>query len=68
MTEKKKQSEPMSARSAIRSLGFDEALVFPIERLTVMRVYTSALGLQYDRKYHIRTDREKRTLTITRSK
>lgn len=42
-------------------------LAFPVERLNVVRTTASNLGISLGRRYITHTDRENRTVTVTRT-
>ena len=53
-------------KNQIREMEVGQELVFPIERLEVIRVYACSVGLAMGRTYKTRTDRESRTITVVR--
>lgn len=53
-------------KNQIREMEVGQELVFPIERLEVIRVYACSVGLTMGRTYKTRTDRESRTITVVR--
>lgn len=55
-------------RPAILALEKEETAVFPIERLRSVRAQASELGAIYNRVFTTQTDREARTISVTRLK
>jgi hypothetical protein len=54
-------------RPTIEALGVNQKVEFPIEKLRVVRVTASDLGLMFGRRYSTLTDRDERTVTVTRT-
>lgn len=53
-------------RPAIEALEINQKVEFPIDKLRTVRVTASDLGLMFGRKYSTLTDRDERTVTVTR--
>lgn len=53
-------------RPAIEALEVNQKIDFPIEKLRVVRVTASDLGLMLGRRYSTLTDRDERTVIVTR--
>lgn len=53
-------------RPAIEALGVNQKVEFPIEKLRVVRVTASDLGLMFGRRYTTLTDRDERVVIVTR--
>lgn len=54
-------------RPALTGLGIGEMVVFPISRTKTVRAQASDLGLILDRVYKTTTNREAKTITVTRT-
>ena len=63
-----KAQENVSAASQLREMEVGGTLVFPAERLNVVRVTAYDLGFKLDRSYVTRTNRKERTVSVTRTK
>jgi len=68
MTEKMIYDERENVTELLRGMAVNDVAVFPIARMTTARVSSCNLGLELDRKYSTKTDRETRTITVTRKK
>ena len=53
-------------RPTIYGMGVGESLTFPISRLKSVRTIASELGMMFERQYTTRTDRETKTIEVTR--
>lgn len=53
-------------RPAIEALEINQKVEFPIDKLRTVRVTASDLGLMFGRRYSTLTDRDERTVTVTR--
>lgn len=62
MTEKK-----VKVRPALTAMEVGEQLTFPIENTKSVRAQSSDLGLILDRIYKTETNRDERTITVTRT-
>lgn len=58
----------MNIRTIIRTMQIGDVRVFPIKKFRIVRVYASELGLDTELKYQTRTNRDARTITVTRLK
>ena len=58
----------VKVRPALTDLKVVGEITFPIAKTKSVRAQASDLGLILDRKYQTETDREKRTITVTRLK
>lgn len=58
----------VKVRPALTNLEVGGEITFPIAKTKSVRAQASDLGLILDRKYQTETDREKRTITVTRLK
>ena len=58
--------EKIRIRPTIRSLAVNEKAVFPLEKLNCVRSNAGEIALIHERKFTTKTDREARTITITR--
>lgn len=58
----------VKVRPALTDLEVGEKIVFPIAKTKSVRAQASDLGLILDRRYQTETDREKRTIVVTRLK
>lgn len=55
-------------RSVIRDLSMGESIDFPIDRLQSVKTTCTDLGLIYERKFKTKTNRVKKTISVTRIK
>lgn len=55
-----------SVRQTIIQLSVGESVTYDLERLKSIRTQASELGAVFNRKYTTKTNREARTLTVTR--
>ena len=60
---RKKKSGP---RPMIRAMEVGDTLLFPIEKLPTVKTTCSDLGCILNRRYSTTTDRESRTIEVTR--
>lgn len=60
------QNQPI--RPLLRELAAGEKIEYPISRLSSLRACTSTLSLELDRKYLVRSDSERKIVTVTRIK
>jgi hypothetical protein len=58
----------VKVRPALTDLEVGEKIVFHISKTKSVRAQASDLGLILDRRYQTETDREKRTIVVTRLK
>lgn len=58
--------ENIRIRPTIKKLEVNEKAVFPLEKLNCVRSNAGEIALIFDRKYTTKTDKEARTITITR--
>ena len=58
--------EKETVKDQIKQMEVGQTLSYPIERLTVVRTYACELGMILDRKYKTETDRDNRTINVTR--
>lgn len=63
--EQSDKNEPLTNQLINMEVG--RQLAFPAERLNVVRVTACDIGFKYGRRYTTRTDRENRTVTVTRT-
>lgn len=54
------------ALAQLRELGAGESCTFPAERSSYIKSICSQFGFEWGRKFTSRTDRETRTVTVTR--
>lgn len=64
--EKERNKTPL--RAVIRDLSKGESIDFPISRLQTVKTTCSDLGLIYERKFKTKTNRVKKTISVTRIK
>jgi hypothetical protein len=62
----KTEDTAKSRRGMILDLDVGESIDFPMSDLQTIRTECSRSGLQYDRKFSTKTNRESRTVTVTR--
>lgn len=55
-------------RSVIRDLSMGKSIDFPIDRLQSVKTTCTDLGLIYERKFKTKTNRVKKTISVTRIK
>lgn len=58
--------KPSKVRPALREMEVGDSLTFPIEGLKSVRAQASELGVVLCRRYATATDRETRTIKVTR--
>lgn len=63
---KKVYDEKVVALQAIKEMKKGDVSVFPISRMTAVRVSCTNVGLVENRKFTTRSSREDRTLTVKR--
>lgn len=63
---KKIYDEKVVANQAIKGMEKGDVAVFPISRMTAVRVSCTNIGLVENRKFTTKSSREDRTLTVTR--
>lgn len=66
MTNREDKKPPL--RPVLRTMEVGQAVVFPLERASAVYSVIYSVSVQYDRKFTTRTDREARTLAVTRIK
>ena len=59
-------AENISITSVLRALDTGNSTVFPINRLRSVRAIASEIGVMYNRKFRTVSNREARTVTVTR--
>lgn len=62
----KNYSSETPIRATLKEMEIGDVCRFPIARLSVVRATSSVLGLELERKYRSRQNREERTVDITR--
>lgn len=55
-----------SVRSILAELAAGEKVTFPAERTSYLRACCTNFGFEWDRKFSTSTNREDRTITVTR--
>lgn len=50
----------------LRNMEVGDVVSFPVEKLSVLRVMASVLGIQWNRVYSTRSDRARRVVEVTR--
>lgn len=63
-----KERNKTPLRAVIRDLSEGESIDFPICRLQSVKTTCSDLGLIYERKFKTKTNRVKKTISVTRIK
>ena len=63
-----KERNKTPLRSVIRDLFEGESIDFPIDRLQSVKTTCTDLGLIYERKFKTKTNRVKKTISVTRIK
>ena len=63
-----KERNKTPLRAVIRDLSEGESIDFPIDRLQSVKTTCTALGLIYERKFKTKTNRVKKTISVTRIK
>lgn len=63
-----KERNKTPLRSVIRDLSEGESTDFPIDRLQSVKTTCTDLGLIYERKFKTKTNRVKKTISVTRIK
>ena len=63
-----KERNKTPLRSVIRDLSEGESIDFPIDRLQSVKTTCTDLGLIYERKFKTKTNRVKKTISVTRIK
>lgn len=63
-----KERNKTPLRSVIRDLSIGESIDFPIDRLQSVKTTCTDLGLIYERKFKTKTNRVKKTISVTRIK
>lgn len=63
-----KERNKTPLRSVIRDLSMGESIDFPIDRLQSVKTTCTDLGLIYERKFKTKTNRVKKTISVTRIK
>ena len=53
-------------RPALTALEMGDAVVFPISRLKSVRTQASELGAIFNRRFKTKTNRENKTITVSR--
>lgn len=56
-----------SVRSMLAELGVGEAATFPAERTSYLRACCTNFAFEWNKKFSTRTNREERTITVTRT-
>lgn len=56
----------LKIRPTLANMEVGESNDFPIEQMRSVRAMASELGVIHDRKYRTRTNRQDRTITVTR--
>lgn len=57
-----------SMRQQLMEMRVGQKLVFPLSNLTSVRAACSNYGLQWDKKFLTESNREERTVTVTRTR
>lgn len=63
MTKKQK-----SVRMQLREMKVGDVIVFPLDKLTSIRSACSAYSLEWDKGFETLSDRETRTVSVTRTR
>lgn len=63
---KKVYNESVVANQAIKDMKKGDVSIFPISRMTAVRVSCTNIGMVEDKKFTTKSNRENRTLTVTR--
>lgn len=66
MTNKQDDKKPL--RPVLRTMGVGEKKAYPLHRASAVYSVIYSVSVQYDRKFTTRTDRQAKTITITRIK
>lgn len=60
-------SEKKPIRAALKEMEVGDIIHFPKERMSVVRSTTSTLGIEMERKYQTRMNRETMQVDVTRT-
>lgn len=60
------KEKPMLA--VLRDLEIDESHTYPIERMSSLKTMCTNFGVQWDKQFSTKTNRQSRTITVTRVK
>lgn len=60
------KEKPMLA--VLRDLEIDESHTYPIERMSSLKTMCTNFGMQWGKQFSTKTNRESRTITVTRVK
>lgn len=55
-----------SVRLQLKEMEIGDQIAFPLDKYSSIKSATSAYGLEWNRKYSTSSDRESRTVTVTR--
>lgn len=61
-----KMEKNVSLRQTLKEMEVGESAEFPISKVSTMRAIASTMGLELERKYSSRCDKERRIITVTR--
>ena len=57
----------LTIRETLKDMSIDDVIVFPAEKTSVLRATASNLGLELNREYKTRTNREERVVRVVRT-
>lgn len=66
MSEKNYDSR-LTIRETLKDMSIDDVVVFPAEKTSVLRATASNIGLEMNREYRTRTDRDERVIRVVRT-
>ena len=66
MNEKNYDSR-LTIRETLKDMSIDDVIVFPAEKTSVLRATASNLGLELNREYKTRTNRDERVIRVVRT-
>lgn len=66
MSEKNYDSR-QTIRETLKDMSIDDVVVFPAEKTSVLRATASNIGLEMNREYRTRTDRDERVIRVVRT-
>lgn len=61
------QIQDIPALTALRNMEIGETCSFPIERMSYIRSLTSRFGLEWNKTFRTKTDRELRIIKVART-
>ncbi len=57
----------LTIRETLKDMSIDDVIVFPAEKTSVLRATASNLGLELNREYKTRTNRDERVIRVVRT-